>query len=120
MSKQDERTAEPSTATLRDEYPSGIRVLMQNESVGYMIDALMDMPGTHFSKSMLADKAGVSRQSVHTHIDLLNNLGIVRVVEGENHTEYTLNDDDEIVKQLHLLEGLVHERLNPKVENGNE
>ena len=49
---------------------------------------------------MLADKAGVSRQSVHTHIDLLNNLGIVRAVEGENHTEYTLNDDDEIVKQL--------------------
>lgn len=120
MSKQNERTREPDTAILRDEYPSGLRVLTQNESVGYMIDALMDMPGTQFSKSMLADKAGVSRQSVHTHIDLLKNLGVVRAIEGENHTEYTLNDNDEIVKQLHLLEGLVHERLNPKVESEDE
>lgn len=120
MSKQDEKTGVKSTAELRDEYPSGIRVLMQNESVGYMIDALMDLPGTHFSKSLLADKAGVSRQSVHTHIDLLKNLGIVREIEGANHTEYTLNDDDELVRQLHILEGLVHERLNPKVKAGNE
>jgi biotin operon repressor len=120
MSQPDGQTADKNTAELRDEYPSGIRVLMQNESVGYMIDALMDMPGTHFSKSLLADKAGVSRQSVHTHIDLLKNLGIVSEIEGENHTEYTLNDDDELVRQLHLVEGLVHERLNPKVENGDE
>jgi biotin operon repressor len=120
MSKQDKKTTARKTAELRDEYPSGIRVLMQNESVGYMIDALMDMPGTHFSKSLLADKAGVSRQSVHTHIDLLKNLGIVCEIEGDNHTEYTLNDDDELVRQLHILEGLVHERLNPKVKAGNE
>ena len=57
---------------------------------------------------------------MHTHIDLLKNLGVVRAIKGENHTEYTLNDNDEIVKQLHLLEGLVHERLNPKVESEDE
>jgi len=61
------QTQTDSIATIRDEYPSGLRVLMQNESVGYMIDALMDMPGTQFSKSLLAEKAGVSRQSAHTH-----------------------------------------------------
>jgi DNA-binding transcriptional ArsR family regulator len=104
-------------AELRDEYPSGLRVLMQNESVGYMIDALMDMPGTQFNKSLLAEKAGVSRQSVHTHITLLVNLGIVREVPESDPVEYTLNDDDEIVRLLHRLEGVVNERLNPKVGN---
>jgi DNA-binding transcriptional ArsR family regulator len=102
-------------AELRDEYPSGLHVLMQNESVGYMIDALMDMPGTQFNKSLLAEKAGVSRQSVHTHITLLENLGIVAAVEESDPVEYTLNDGDEIVRLLHQLEGVVNRRLNPKV-----
>jgi DNA-binding transcriptional ArsR family regulator len=104
-------------ADIRDDYPSGLRVLMQNESVGYMIDALMDMPGTQFSKSLLAEKAGVSRQSVHTHITLLVNLGIVTEVVGSDPVEYTLNDDDEIVRLLHQLEGVVNQRLNPKTED---
>ena len=104
-------------ATVRDEYPSGLRVLMQNESVGYMIDALMDMPGTQFSKSLLAKKAGVSRQSVHTHIRLLVNLGIVKEVDGSDPVTYTLNDDDDIVRLLHRLEGVINRRLNPKADN---
>jgi DNA-binding transcriptional ArsR family regulator len=103
-------------AELRDEYPSGLHVLMQNESVGYMIDALMDMPGTQFNKSLLADKAGVSRQSVHTHITLLENLGIVTEVQGSDPVEYRLNDGDEIVRLLHQLEAVVNRRLNPKVD----
>jgi DNA-binding transcriptional ArsR family regulator len=111
-----DRADDSDIAELRDEYPSGLRVLMQNESVGYMIDALMDMPGTHFNKSLLAEKAGVSRQSVHTHIPLLTNLGIVRAVEESDPVEYTLNDDDEIVRLLHRLDGVVNRRLNRKTE----
>ena len=111
------QTQTDNIATIRDEYPSGLRVLMQNESVGYMIDALMDMPGTQFSKSLLAEKAGVSRQSVHTHITLLVNLGIVTEIDDSDPVEYTLNDDDEIVRLLHQLEGVVHRRLNPKADD---
>ncbi len=101
-------------AALRDEYPSGLRVLIQNESVGYMLDALMDMPGTQFNKSLLAEKAGVSRQSVHTHITLLVNLGIVKEADASGTTQYTLNQEDEIVRLLYALEGKINERLNPK------
>jgi len=111
------RTERTEMASVRDEYPSGLRVLMQNESVGYMIDALMDMPGTTFSKSQLADNAGVSRQSVHTHITLLVNLGIVTEVAESNPVEYTLNDGDEIIRLLHQLEGVVNRRLNPNVDD---
>jgi DNA-binding transcriptional ArsR family regulator len=103
-------------AELRDEYPSGLHVLMQNESVGYIIDALMDMPGTQFNKSLLAEKAGVSRQSVHTHITLLEALGIVRVVDESDPVEYTLDDGDELVRLLHRLEGVVNRRLNPDID----
>lgn len=102
-------------AELRDEYPSGLHVLMQNESVGYMIDALMDMPGTQFNKSLLADKASVSRQSVHTHITLLKNLGVVTEVQGSDPVEYTLNDGDEIVRLLHQFENVVNRRLSADI-----
>jgi len=103
-------------ARMRDEYPSGLHVLLQNESVAYMLDALMDIPGTQFNKSLLAEKAGVSRQSVHTHIPLLENLGIVRTVEGSDPVEYTLDDEDEFVRLLYRLEGLVNSRLDSSVD----
>lgn len=111
------RAGDQDIAALRDEYPSGLRVLIQNESVGYIIDALMDMPGTRFNKSLLADKAGVSRQSVHTHISLLVNLGIVREIDDTDPVEYTLNDEDELVRLLYQLEGAINARLNPKAED---
>jgi biotin operon repressor len=98
-------------ATLRDEYPSGWRILTQHESVGYMIDALIDAPDHQFSKSKLAEKAGVSRQSVHTHLDLLQALDIVTAVD-ESPEKYTLNSDDEMVRQLHRLNGLVNQKLD--------
>lgn len=99
-------------AALRDEYPSGWRVLTQHESVGYMIDALMDAPDYHFSKSKLAEQAGVSRQSVHTHLPLLRRLGIVSVVEDSSPEQYTLDSGDELVRELHRLNGLVNEKLD--------
>ena len=109
------RPKEKDIAELRDEYPSGLRVLLQNESVGYMLDALMDMPGTQFNKSMLAETAGVSRQSVHTHIALLTNWGIVREIDTSDTVEYTLDEDAEIVRLLYRLDGVIHSQLNPKV-----
>jgi DNA-binding transcriptional ArsR family regulator len=99
-------------AALRDEYPSGWRVLTQHQSVGYMIDALMDAPDYHFSKSKLAEQAGVSRQSVYTHLPLLRRLSIVSVVEGSSPERYTLNSGDELVRELHRLNGLVNEKLD--------
>ena len=99
-------------AALRDEYPSGWRVLTQHESVGYMIDALMYAPDYHFSKSKLAEQAGVSRQSVHTHLPLLRRLGIVSVVEDSSPEQYTLDSGDELVRELHRLNGLVNEKLD--------
>jgi len=111
-SRQTRAETDEDMADLRDEYPSGWRVLTQHSSVGYMIDALMDAPDYHFSKSELADQAGVSRQSVHTHLPLLRRLDIVRVVDDSSPEQYTLNSGDEFVRELHRLNGLVNAKLD--------
>jgi hypothetical protein len=47
---------------LRDEYPSGWLVLTRNESIPYIIDALLDShPYREYNQTDLADRADVSR-----------------------------------------------------------
>jgi hypothetical protein len=111
-SQETDRANTAEMADLRDEYPSGWRVLTQHDTVSYMIDALMDAPDHHFSKSQLAEKAGVSRQSVHTHLPLLLRLDLVQVVDNSSPERYTLNSGAELVRELHRLNGLVNEQLD--------
>jgi HTH domain. len=62
--------------TLRSEYPSGWLVLTKNESVPYIVDALLDAPPhREFNQTELAEHAGVSRQSVSRYLDLLEDIG---------------------------------------------
>jgi Fe2+ or Zn2+ uptake regulation protein len=97
---------------LRDEYPSGWRILVQNESIGYMLDALMDaLPGSEFTKSELANKAGVSRQSVYSHLDLLVVLGVLKPVENSSPERYRVNTDNDLLELLHQVNGVVNKRL---------
>jgi hypothetical protein len=114
MASQDPaETGDREIAELRDEYQSGWRVLSRHDSVSYMIDALMDAPDHHFSKSKLAEHAGVSRQSVHTHLPLLLHLDVVEVVEDSSPEKYTLDSGQDLVRNLHRLNGLINEKLNP-------
>jgi Fe2+ or Zn2+ uptake regulation protein len=108
----DDSTGTRSMDELRDEYPSGWRILIQNESVGYILDALMDaLPDTEFTKSELAAEAGVSRQSVYTHLDLLLVLGVLQPVEGSSPPRYRVNADSELLDRLHHVNGIVNEQL---------
>lgn len=98
---------------LRDEYPSGWRILIQNESVGYILDALMDaLPGAEFTKSELATEAGVSRQSLYTHLDLLLALGVLEPVEDSSPQRYRVNADSDLLDLLHQVNGTVNQRLS--------
>lgn len=98
---------------LRDEYPSGWRILVQNESIGYILDALMDaLPGSEFTKSELATEAGVSRQSVYTHLDLLLVLGVFEPVEDSSPERYRVDSDSELLELLHQVNGKVNKRLS--------
>lgn len=111
-STADELTA-PSKATLRDTYPSGWRALVRHESVGYLVDALMDsLPGAEFTKTELAAEAGVSRQSVYTHLDLLLALGVLEPVVGSSPQRYRVPADSELLEQLHEVNGTVNRLLS--------
>jgi DNA-binding transcriptional ArsR family regulator len=104
-------------AELRDEYPTGWRILTQKDSVGLMIDAIMDsLPGSEFTKTELADRAGVSRQSVHSHLDLLLALGVLERVPETSPERYRADRDSDVLELLHRLEGAVNDRLNPATE----
>jgi len=98
---------------LRDTYPSGWRILVQNESVGYILDALMDaLPGSEFTKSELAAKAGVSRQSLYTHLDLLLALGVIEPVENSSPQRYRVDGENELLGLLHRVNGTVNQKLS--------
>ena len=98
---------------LRDEYPSGWRILLRNESVGYLLDALMDaLPGSEFTKSELASEAGVSRQSLYTHLELLLALDVLEPVEGSSPQRYRANAESELLRLLHQLNGEVNRELS--------
>lgn len=98
---------------LRDEYPSGWRILIQNESVRYILDALMDaLPGTEFTKSELANEAGVSRQSLYTHLDLLLALGVLEHVGNSSPQRYRVAAESELLDLLHQVNGTVDQRLS--------
>jgi len=113
MARQESRDdTSLSIAELRDEYPSGWRILVGNESVGYMLDALMDaLPGAEFTKSERADQAGGSRQSAYTHLDLLLALDILEPVDGSSPQRYRANADSQLLTLLHRVDGTVNEKL---------
>ena len=115
MSSQKSSTDADETLSmdeLRDEYPSGWRILVQNESVGYILDALMDaLPGTEYTKTELADDAGVSRQSLYTHLDLLLALDVLEPVEDSSPQRYRVNADSELLELLHEVNGVVNQQL---------
>lgn len=100
---------ERDTQELRETYPSGLMALLKNESIAYILDALLDAPPhREFNQSELARSAGVSRQTVSRHLELLLGLGILDEVENTSPTRYRFNPDSDVSTALVELEGAVN------------
>lgn len=107
------------TQHARDEFPSGWLALTRNESVAYIIDALLDAPAyREYTQSELAEKAGVSRKSVQRHLDLLLQVGILTEVGNTGHSRYRFNPDSEVSKHLVKLDGALA-NAGPNAEDGD-
>lgn len=78
---------ETSMKSQRLDYPSGWLYLCKDESVHFVVDALLQVdPRKEFTKTELAEFAGVSTQSVRRHVDKLVELGIVaETAEGRRY-----------------------------------
>lgn len=93
----------------RAEYPSGWLALTRNDSVPYIVDALLDLPPhREFNQTELAAFAGVSRQSVSRHLDLLRSAGIVEPVENTSPRRYRFDEENEVSRALVRLDGAMN------------
>jgi DNA-binding transcriptional ArsR family regulator len=108
--------SEQDQKTLRKEHPSGWLVLTRNESVPFIVDALLDHPPyREFTQTELADAAGVSRQSVARHLDLLLTAGVVVPIEGTTPQRYRFDADAPVSEALVRLDGAMN-AAGPAVE----
>lgn len=82
---------------------------LSEKSVDRMMDAL---PGSEFPKSELAAEAGVSRQSLYTHLYLLLALGVLEPVEDSSPQRYRVHADSELLDLLHRVNGTVNRHLS--------
>ena len=107
-----EHTTEPKhngNQELREEYPTGWLALTKNKSVAYIVDALLDLPPhREFNQSELAKSAGVSRQSVYRHLDLLLQANIIERVENTSPQRYRFNQDSPVSESLIRLDGAMN------------
>lgn len=100
----------------REEYPTGWMALIRHRSIGYMIDALLDLPPRReVTQTELAELAGVSRQSVNTHIDFLVEVGVVEPVADTSPQRYRLDRANEVTQALVELDATMN-RAGPHVD----
>ena len=86
--------------------PTGWQLLAGKQSRTDIINSLLNMPPhREFNKSELAEVADVSRKSVHTHLPMLKELGVVEAVPTSSPQRYRLNTDSEVTQLLIKLDG---------------
>ena len=100
--------SEQSTKELRYEHPSGWLYLMKDSSEGLhlIIDTLLSASDREFTKSELAEAAGVSRHTVRAHLGTLLEHGIVKAVA--NGKRYQLNLDSPVTQEIFELNSAIN------------
>jgi len=95
--------ADVDTKEARLDHPSGILHLFGHESVPILVDALLDLPpNREFTKTELAEHAGVTRQTVGRYSDLLLDLDVIEPVPGTSPRRYRVADSP-VVREIHEL-----------------
>jgi Fic family protein len=95
--------AKKDTKEARLENPSGVLYLFQHESVPILIDAILTLPpGREFTKTELADHAGVTRQTVSKYIDLLLETEIIEKIPNSSPRRYQVAKSN-VVQELFEL-----------------
>lgn len=116
MAAGEDDASEPDRKALRKEYPSGWMVLAKHPSVALMLDALLDAPPDwEFNQTEWGDRAGISRESVRKHLDLLLDVGVVEEVDSSPHPRYRVDEGGPVMQALHSLNGAVN-----RVGSGDE
>lgn len=89
--------------------PTGWTILAKQDSMVDMIDTLIDLPAKReFNKTELSKLAGVSRKSVHTHIDVLLQADLIEEVPDTVPQRYRFNPGSDVSQYLMKLDSAVN------------
>lgn len=95
---------------------TGWRVVAENPSLVRVVDALLSLPPRReFDESELAEITGVSRRSVHTHLDTLRQLDVVEAVPDTSPPRFRFDRDSDVSRALIELDAAVS-RNGPHAE----
>lgn len=96
------------TKEARFRHPSGILYLLGQESVPIILDALLDLPpGREFNKTEFADHAGLTRQTVATHLDRLLETDVVEPVPETSPQRYRVTESP-VVQELYEFNSAIN------------
>lgn len=106
------RNEEFDTKEARRRHPSGILHLLGSESVPLIVDALLDLPpDREFTQSELADHAGVTRQTVATHLDTLTETDVVESVPETSPQRYRMAESP-VVRELYAFNSAINAAMD--------
>lgn len=96
------------TKAARYRHPSGILYLLGQDSVPIILDALLDLPpGREFNKTEFADHAGLTRQTVATHLDRLVETDVVETVPETSPQRYRMTESP-VVQELYEFNSAIN------------
>lgn len=87
--------------------------LVMDKPLAKVVDFLLENPVMDYSKTDLADEAGVSRSTLYRKWDVLEGLSILRESRKYQNTQlYELDTDSPIVNELGRLKRRLEERTS--------
>ncbi len=100
-------TTEPNDEQFRKQHPSGWLRATLPERRALVLDALLETPPTReFTTDELAERAGVSPESVETHVETLLGWGVVERGETTPH-QYSVVEESHVLQQIIELNSVV-------------
>jgi predicted AAA+ superfamily ATPase len=88
--------------------PSGWEIAARNDSMYRIIDTLLEADqGYKFSKSELADEAGISRESLYQYLPTLVDCRVVRLVDSGGYDKVQFNPSSRVSRAIIELEAAI-------------
>lgn len=94
---------------------SNLVMLLGDNPFIKILDAFIDNIGSDYSKKEIEELSGISKGALFKHWEKLEEFNLVKVTRSFGNTKlYTLNTDNETVKELLKLEMSLIDATTPK------
>lgn len=109
-SGEDAAESREETRKMRLANSTGWLDLTSNQTLPFVVDALLDAPLQYeFTTGEIAQRAGVSPQSVRTYIGILTALGIVESLDDTTPQRYRFNPEGLVMQEIYNLNNAINQ-----------